>query len=85
MPIHLRVENDGFEGIFYQGRDPDKKALIVMSGSNGGLSLTRKEAEFRNFSPCSCPLSNTGYAKGTVSYSDRVCGKCHPLAARTGL
>ena len=46
MPIHVRVESDGFEGVFYQGRDSDKKALIVMSGSNGGLSLTRKEAEF---------------------------------------
>lgn len=40
------VKKDGFEGILYPGDGRHDKVLIVMSGSNGGMSLTRQEAEF---------------------------------------
>ena len=44
--IETSVKNEGFEGILYPGSGRKDKVLIVMSGSNGGMSLTRQEAEF---------------------------------------
>ena len=35
------VRTDGFEGILYPGNGRKDKVLIVMSGSNGGMKLTR--------------------------------------------
>lgn len=40
------VKSEGFEGIFYPGGARRDKALIVMSGSDGGMALSRQEAEF---------------------------------------
>lgn len=40
------VQNEGFEGILYPGNGRKDKVLIVMSGSNGGMALTKQEAEF---------------------------------------
>ena len=40
------VRTEGFEGILYPGNGRKDKALIVMSGSNGGMGLTRQAAEF---------------------------------------
>ena len=40
------VRKEGFEGILYPGNGRKDKVLIVMSGSNGGMALTRQEAEF---------------------------------------
>ena len=40
------VRTEGFEGILYPGNGRKDKVLIVMSGSNGGMKLTRKAAEF---------------------------------------
>ena len=40
------VQTEGFEGILYPGNGRKDKVLIVMSGSNGGMSLTRQAAEF---------------------------------------
>lgn len=40
------VQRDGFEGILFPGSGRKDKVLIVMSGSNGGMSLTRQAAEF---------------------------------------
>ena len=40
------VQTEGFEGILYPGNGRKDKVIIVMSGSNGGMSLTEKEAKF---------------------------------------
>ena len=40
------VRTEGFEGILYPGNGRKGKVLIVMSGSNGGIRLTRQAAEF---------------------------------------
>ena len=44
--IRTTVQKHGFEGILYLGRGSMNKVMIVMSGSNGGMTLTAKEAEF---------------------------------------
>ena len=44
--IVTTVEKDGFEGILFGGDRTKQKVVIVMSGSNGGMSLTEKEAQF---------------------------------------
>ena len=40
------VQTDGFEGFLYPGNGRKDKVLIVMSGSNGGMKLTRQSAHF---------------------------------------
>ena len=40
------VKDNGFEGILFPGSGRKDKVLIVMSGSNGGMALTRSAAEF---------------------------------------
>lgn len=40
------VSKEGFEAILYPGTGRKDKVMIVMSGSNGGMSLTRQEAKF---------------------------------------
>lgn len=40
------VKNDGFEGILFPGNGQKDKVVIVMSGSNGGMSMARDEALF---------------------------------------
>ena len=44
--IYTTVKKDGFEGILFSGNRKKEKVVIVMSGSNGGMSLTEKEARF---------------------------------------
>lgn len=44
--VTATVKDDGFEGILFPGNGRKDKILIVMSGSNGGMSLTREAAEF---------------------------------------
>ena len=44
--ITTSVQTEGFESILYPGNGRKDKVLIVMSGSNGGMSLTRKAAVF---------------------------------------
>ena len=44
--IYTTIKKDGFEGILFSGNRTKKKVVIVMSGSNGGMSLTEKEARF---------------------------------------
>ena len=44
--ITTSVQTERFEGILYPGNGRKDKALIVMSGSNGGMKLTRQTAEF---------------------------------------
>ncbi|MBR4782010.1 MAG: hypothetical protein IK014_11755 [Lachnospiraceae bacterium] len=40
------VRQNGFEGELYTGDGTKDKVIIVMSGSNGGMRITRKEALF---------------------------------------
>ncbi|MBQ8995988.1 MAG: hypothetical protein IJ091_09245 [Oscillospiraceae bacterium] len=40
------VQKEGFEGILYPGSGRKDKVLIVMSGSNGGMTLTKQAAQF---------------------------------------
>lgn len=42
----IDLSAEGFEGILYPGNGRKDKVLIVMSGSNGGMKLTRRAAEF---------------------------------------
>ena len=40
------VQSEGFEGILYPGNGRKDKVLIVMSGSDGGMTLTKQESGF---------------------------------------
>ncbi len=66
------VRTDGFEGILFPGRGDNHRVMIVMSGSNGGMSTTRHEARFydRNGVP-SLALALFG-TKETKKDLDRV-------------
>ena len=44
--ITASISKDGFEGILFPGNGRKDKVLIVMSGSNGGMALTKQEAKF---------------------------------------
>ena len=44
--ITTSVQREGFEAILYPGNGRKDKVMIVMSGSNGGMKLTKQEAEF---------------------------------------
>ena len=44
--ITASVQKEGFEAVLYPGNGRKDKAMIVMSGSNGGMMLTKQEAEF---------------------------------------
>lgn len=44
--IITSVVGEGFEGILYPGNGRKDKVLIVMSGSDGGMTLTKQESEF---------------------------------------
>ena len=44
--ITTSVQMEGFEAILYPGNGWKDKVMIVMSGSNGGMKLTKQEAEF---------------------------------------
>lgn len=44
--ISTHISTDGFEGILYPVTNRKDKVVIVVSGSNGGLTMTRQCAEF---------------------------------------
>ena len=44
--IKTAVKDEGFEGILFPGNGRKDKVMIVMTGSNGGMNMTRKEACF---------------------------------------
>lgn len=44
--IETTVARDGFEGILFPGNGRKDRVMIVMSGSNGGMKLTRQAAQF---------------------------------------
>jgi BAAT / Acyl-CoA thioester hydrolase C terminal. len=43
---NISVKDAGFEGILYPGNGSKEKIMIVLSGSNGGMKLTKECAEF---------------------------------------
>jgi hypothetical protein len=43
---NISVNDAGFEGILYPGDGSKEKVIIVLSGSNGGMKLTKECAEF---------------------------------------
>ena len=43
--IKTTVKENGFEGILLPGDGRKSKVVIVMSGSNGGMNLTKQCAE----------------------------------------
>ena len=44
--IKTTIQKHGFESILYCGNGSKDKVMIVMSGSNGGMTLTASEARF---------------------------------------
>ena len=44
--ISTTVAVNGFEGVLYSGDGTKNRVMIVMSGSNGGMKLTKAEALF---------------------------------------
>lgn len=70
MTIATSVASEGFEGILFPGNGRKDKAVIVMSGSNGGMKLTRQEALFyhENGIPAlALALFQTGQTSPTLS------------------
>ena len=70
--INTTVYVDGFEGILFPVGEKNGKVVIVISGSNGGMGLTKKCAEFycKNGIPAlAVALFKT---KGTQKNLDRV-------------
>ena len=42
----FHVNYNGFEGILFEGNGNKEKVMIVLSGSNGGIRISKSEAEF---------------------------------------
>ena len=64
------VRTEGFEGILYPGNGRKDKVLIVMSGSNGGMTITKQEAEFyhkNGFPALALALFRTKQTPGELS------------------
>ena len=72
MMIKTTVKDNGFDGILLPGDGRKNKVVIVMSGSNGGMKLTKQSAEFydRNGIPA-LALALFG-TKGTQPFLDKV-------------
>ena len=70
--IKTTVKDNGFEGILLPGDGSKDRVVIVMSGSNGGMRLTKQCAMFyhRNGIPA-LALALFG-TKGTQPFLDRV-------------
>jgi dienelactone hydrolase len=69
--IYTILEKDGFEGILFEGDGNKDRVLIVMSGSNGGMSMAKHEAEFyhKNGIPAmSLALFGTKQTSGDLSH-----------------
>ena len=70
--INTTVVADGFEGIFFSVGEKKDKAVIVVSGSNGGMSLTKKCAEFYYENGIAALAVALFKTKGTQKNLDRV-------------
>lgn len=67
-----KVKNEGFEGILFPGNGQKEKILIVMSGSNGGMNLTKQCAKFYNDNGIPALALALFGTKGTQPFLDRV-------------
>ncbi len=63
---------NGFEGVLYSGDGTKNKVMIVMSGSNGGLKLTKAEALFYHKNGIPALALALFKTKQTGNYLDRV-------------
>ncbi|MBC6713269.1 acyl-CoA thioester hydrolase/BAAT C-terminal domain-containing protein [Treponema sp. Marseille-Q3903] len=70
--IKTCVKNEGFEGIFLTGNGNKDKVLIVMSGSNGGMRVTKKCAEFYDKNGIPALALALFATKETQPFLDRV-------------
>lgn len=70
--IKTNVKENGFEGILLPGNGDKEKVVIVMSGSNGGMNLTKQCAEFYNRNGIPALALALFATKGTNPFLDRV-------------
>ena len=70
--IKTCVKDDRFEGILFPGNGSKNKALIVMTGSNGGMKITRQCAAFYNQNGIPALALALFGTKGTQPFLDRV-------------
>lgn len=66
------IKDNGFEGILLPGDGSKEKVVIVMSGSNGGMKLTKQEASFYHDNRIPALALALFATKGTQPYLDRV-------------
>jgi len=70
--IKTTVKQEGFESILLPGDGRTDRVMIVMSGSNGGMSLTLKCAEFYDKHGIPALALALFATKGTQPFLDRV-------------
>ncbi len=70
--IRTTVRDNGFEGILFPGNGRKDKVVIVMSGSNGGMKLTRQCAEFYHKNEIPALALALFATKGTTPFLDRI-------------
>ena len=70
--IKTTVESEGFEGILLPGNGSKEKVIIVMSGSNGGMKLTKQCADFYDCNGIPALSLALFATKGTQPFLDRV-------------
>lgn len=70
--IKTAVASEGFEGILFSGNGRKDKVIIVISGSNGGMQLTKECAEFYHKNGVPALAVALFKTKGTQKNLDRV-------------
>ena len=70
--IKTTVADNGFEGILLEGNGSMDKVMIVMSGSNGGIKLTKQAADFYHKKGIPALALALFATKGTQPYLDKV-------------
>lgn len=70
--IKTTVKDNGFEGILLPGNGRKDKVVIVMSGSNGGMKLTKQCADFYHDNGIPALALALFATKGTQPFLDRV-------------
>lgn len=70
--IKTNVKDNGFEGILLSGDGSKEKVVIVMSGSNGGMKLTKQTADFYHKNGIPALALALFATKGTQPYLDKV-------------
>ncbi len=70
--VKTTVAKEGFEGIYFEANDKKDKVVIVVSGSNGGMKITKDCAEFYYQNGISALAVALFKTKGTQKDLDRV-------------